>query len=64
MAEAEVRLKVDGARPLPAKPKKCGNLGARRDIDLAAAAALRGGMKGSNDHVFGPDYCPNLDHLE
>ena len=47
---------------IAAKPKKCGNLGARRDID--AAAALRGGMKGSNDHVFGPDYCPNLDHLE
>jgi hypothetical protein len=52
------------ARPLRPSRRNAEILGARRDIDLAAAAALPGGMKGSNDHVFGPDYCPNLDHLE
>jgi hypothetical protein len=63
VAEAEVRLKVDGP-PLPAKPKKMRKEGAGPDIDLAAAAALRERMKGSNDHVSRPDYYPNLDHLD
>ena len=63
MAEAEVRLKFDGARPLPAKPKKMRTLGASQ-ISILLRAALRGGMKGSNDHVSRLDYCPNLDHLE
>jgi hypothetical protein len=40
------------------------DIGRQPGIDLAAAAALRGRMKGSNDHVSGLDYCPNLDHLE
>ena len=36
-AEAEVRLKFDGVRPLPAEPEENAEIGRRPDIDLAAA---------------------------
>ena len=44
-------------------PRRCGHWAPAR-YRSCCWAALRGEMKGSNDHVSRLDHCPNLDHLE
>jgi hypothetical protein len=64
LAEAGVRLKFDWGPAVACQaPENAENWAPGQTSILLGGGAPRG-MRGCNDHVFRPDYCPNLDHLD